>query len=193
MENDDIQDLLALGGAISRQINTSNNMMIEQGKSTIPRLDPRKLIEEARNDIGRNTNQPLPPLPIGQGVVIHDDVYPQINGLNVTPMAPLIPLDLALTDKMREAGVKASDLISSPSAPRQPMPVAARTASAPAPVAIVPVTDPNQGEFNFITKLGGPKYSSMQEYLDEKFTDIEVKLSKLNQKMDTIINKKKKV
>ena len=189
MEQDDIKDLLALGGAINQQINASNSMRMEGDKS-IPRLDPRKLIFDMSGRGVGTASSPLPVLPIGQNPVINDVDF---QGIRVTPMAGLIPLEEAITDDMRKRGVTGRDLVANASVGTPAAPQVVRT-SGNAPInPVVPVQDKNQLQFDFIERLNNPKKQTQMEYFDEKFLLLDVKLDKITEKLNILLGKKKRI
>lgn len=190
MNQEDLNDLLALGGAVSQQINASNSMRMEFDKS-IPRIDPRKLIQDARGGVGQPAplySQPYPnSVQITNAPAIINDV--DFKDVRVAPMAGLIPLDEALTEDMRKRGITGADFVNNGTTSTPVHLQAARIAGNIQPVV---KDDKDQLQFTFIEKLNNPRKQTQMEYFDEKFLVLDLKLDKIMEKLNILLGKKKR-
>jgi hypothetical protein len=191
MNQDDLTDLLALGGAVSQQINASNSMRMEYDKA-IPRLDPRRLIQDATGGFG----QPTPSHYQHNGnsvqmtnapAIINDVDFKEVR---VSPMMGLIPVDEALTDDMRKRGITGADFVNRGTTGTPAHLQAARIAGNIQPVI---KEDKDQMQFTFLEKLDNPRKQTQMEYFDEKFLLLDVKLDKMMEKLNILLGKKKKI
>ena len=191
MNQDDLTDLLALGGAVSQQINASNSMRMEFDKA-IPRLDPRRLIQDATGGFG----QPTPShyqnnsnsVRMGSAPAIINDV--DFKDVHVAPMMGLIPVDEALTEDMRKRGITGADFVNRGTTGTPAHLQAARTIGNIQPVV---KEDKDQMQFTFLERLDNPRKQTQIEYFDEKFLLLDLKLDKIMEKLNILLGKKKRI
>jgi hypothetical protein len=183
MENkDDILDLLALAGSVAQQVNRSNANIIEKERS-IPSINPNQLIV----GLSKKINSPTI-LPVQSSGIVDSST---INLENVK-MAPLIPLDEVLTPEMKKKGLKLDDLPTLTGGSYQVIPPPLSKINNEKTLNPIQNINSNQIEFEFVTKLTGPKYTNQMDYFEDKFQEIEIKLAAINTKLDLILNKSKR-
>ena len=169
-EDNEIYDVLSLASSLNQDIHELNRNAIPGSKLGMEVINPKNIIG----------NLPVPP-PSQQRP-------PQMNieGLGVSGPTPLIPLEEVYPDGVPE------HLKNTLMPPPVPPPVPAGMGQ-PMPQLLpppVPSEPTPQMEFNFVEHLMASQ--PFQDYIDEKFLKLEIKVNKIYSLLKEILEKKQR-